>query len=57
VKIKLLTQWRDKEIVCCCPLINRCRKDHNCEELMFTLDPPFNKQDILECFKNDEKKR
>jgi len=54
MKIKLLTQWINKELVCCCPLKNKCRKDHNCEELEFTLDQ-F--KGIKECFKNDERHR
>lgn len=33
-----MTHWRDKELVCCCPVNNQCLKNHNCEELEFTLD-------------------
>lgn len=39
VKVIFMTQWRDKQIVCCCPLINKCNKDHSCEELDFYYDP------------------
>ncbi|MGH4125609.1 MAG: hypothetical protein ACREV6_22075 [Clostridium sp.] len=46
MKVTLLTQWKDKELVCCCPLVNKCNKNHGCEELDFTLDAYAN---INEC--------
>jgi len=47
MKIILLTQWKEKELVCCCPLINKCNKNHGCEELDFTLDNSFNMNDCM----------
>jgi len=46
MKVKLLTKWLDKELVCCCPIINKCNKNHGCEELDFILNPY---DDIEEC--------
>lgn len=54
MKFLLLTKWIDKELVCCCPVKNKCMKDHNCEELEFTLDPYA---DIQECMKERSYKR
>lgn len=34
---KLMTKWRDKELVCCRPIANQCLKNHDCEELEFEL--------------------
>ena len=39
MKFKLLTKWKDKELICCCPSSNKCSKDHGCEELDFILNP------------------
>lgn len=54
MKIKLLTKWHEKEMVCCCPPKNRCSKDHRCEELEFILDPFA---DIEECMGHDAYRR
>jgi hypothetical protein len=50
MKITLYTQWKDKELVCCCPPINKCNKNHGCEELDFILDPYA---DSKQCMKHD----
>ena len=50
MKVTLLTMWKDKQLVCCCPLINKCNKNHGCEELDFTLDPYAS---VNECMKHD----
>jgi hypothetical protein len=54
VKVTLLTYWRNKELECCCPVKNRCKKDKGCEELDFTLDPY---EGIKECMKARSYKR
>jgi hypothetical protein len=54
MKVKLLTKWKDKELVCCCPVINKCNKEHGCEELDFTLNPY---DGIKECMGHDAYKR
>lgn len=54
MKFKLLTQWKGKELVCCCPVKNKCMKNHGCEELEFTLDPY---EDIKQCMKHDSYKK
>lgn len=54
VKIKLLTQWKGKQLLCCCPIENKCSKDHGCEELVFTLDPY---EDIEKCMKHSSYKK
>jgi hypothetical protein len=54
--IQLNTHWRNGKLVCVCTKDGKCRKDHGCELLEFTLEP-YNKKDILECFKNDERKK
>jgi hypothetical protein len=54
MKVTLLTKWKDKELVCCCPLINRCNKEHGCEELEFVLNPY---SDINECMSQRTYKR
>jgi hypothetical protein len=54
MKVKLFTKWKDGEIVCTCPLINKCNKDHGCEELDFILDPYAG---IKECMKHSSYER
>lgn len=48
--IPLLTYWNEKELVCCCPKANRCRKERGCEELDFTLNPYSG---LNECMKHN----
>lgn len=50
MKIKLYTQWKDGVVVCTCPIINKCNKNHGCEELDFILD---NSVSISDCMKHD----
>lgn len=33
--IKLYTKWHSGKIVCCCPEVNKCKKDHDCELMKF----------------------
>ena len=54
MKVKLLTKWNNKELMCCCPINNKCSKDHHCEELEFVLDE-FG--DIEECMGERSYKR
>lgn len=49
-----MTYWRDKEVVCCCPIKNQCNKNHNCEKLEFTLDPY---EGVENCMKERSYKR
>ncbi|MGE5627815.1 MAG: hypothetical protein ACM3X7_06825 [Solirubrobacterales bacterium] len=53
-KHKLMTKWREKELVCCCPIKNQCSKNHGCEELEFNLDPYA---DVSECMQGRAYKR
>jgi len=50
LKIKLYTQWKNGEVVCTCPITNKCKKEHGCELLDFTLD---SYADMRECMKHD----
>lgn len=54
MKVTLLTKWMDEEIVCCCPVRNKCNKDHGCEELDFILNPYA---DIDKCMGHSAYKR
>ncbi|MBU3098371.1 MULTISPECIES: hypothetical protein [Clostridium] len=49
MKVKLLTYWKDENLECCCPLKNKCNKNHGCEELDFITDDSFN---VNECMKH-----
>lgn len=53
-KYKLMTHWRNQELVCCCPVKNQCSKDHGCEELEFILNPY---DGIGECMRERSYKR
>ena len=48
MKVTLFTKWINKELVCCCPVCNKCLKEHGCEELEFFINPYG---DINECMK------
>lgn len=50
MKVTLFTKWKDGELVCTCPLINKCNKNHGCEELDFTCNPYADSKD---CMKHD----
>ena len=54
MKVKLMTYWKNKELTCCCPINNKCSKDHNCEELEFTLNEY---EGIEECMRERSYKR
>ncbi|KPU45809.1 hypothetical protein OXPF_05980 [Oxobacter pfennigii] len=48
MKVKLFTQWKGKNLVCCCPIDNRYCKDGVCEEVEFTLNPYDGIKDCME---------
>jgi hypothetical protein len=54
MKFKFLTEWSEKELVCCCLVKNKCDKNHNCEELEFTLNPY---EGVVECMKERSYRR
>lgn len=47
MRITLMCKWKDTEIVCTCPVINKCNKNHGCEELDFILDNSINMNDCM----------
>jgi hypothetical protein len=54
MKYKLLTEWKEKELICCCLVNNKCCKHNVCEELEFTLDPY---EGVVECMKQRSYRR
>jgi len=47
MKITLYTQWKDGEVVCTCPQINKCKKERGCELLDFVIDNSFSANDCM----------
>jgi hypothetical protein len=47
MKLKLLTKWENKELICCCPLKGQCLKNHGCEEMEFHWDPYANPEQCM----------